>query len=319
MGWNNKGAELLIPDNTDADTALSRTTHLAIGAHQDDLEIGAIQAIGECYNKPDKWFTGVTVTNGSGSPRAGQYAEFNDDQMMAVRKQEQRDAAIIGKYSAQFQLDYPSADIKSGKDGSRAKKHDELAQEIYQILLKTQPEVLCVHNPFDKHETHSAVTRATLEAVRMLPPEQQPKQLLGYEVWRGLDWMADDKKIILDVSEYIPLQQQLVDCFDSQTTGGKDYTRATVGRQADHATFRESHCVDTATHASYMVDLTPLMTDPSLTLEKFTSDYTNAFADTIRKRNEQYQLHDIKPGTQMAHAAANQLFEQINLAHHSRA
>ena len=38
MKLNNPNAELYIPDGTDENTALSRTTDLCIAAHQDDIE-----------------------------------------------------------------------------------------------------------------------------------------------------------------------------------------------------------------------------------------------------------------------------------------
>ncbi|MDX6504988.1 MAG: hypothetical protein QOE29_2113, partial [Gaiellaceae bacterium] len=90
-------AEVYVPDGTPAPEALARTTHLAIGAHQDDLEFMAGEPIIACYQQPDKWFTGVVVTDGRGSPRAGLYADYSDDDMHAVRFKEQRKAAFVGE------------------------------------------------------------------------------------------------------------------------------------------------------------------------------------------------------------------------------
>ncbi|MCP4425341.1 MAG: PIG-L family deacetylase, partial [Chloroflexi bacterium] len=58
-------ADIYIPDNAEVVTAVSRTTHLGIGAHQDDLEIMAYHGILACFDHNDKWFTGVTCTDGS--------------------------------------------------------------------------------------------------------------------------------------------------------------------------------------------------------------------------------------------------------------
>ena len=41
MKLNKPTAAFLIPDNKPVDEALNRTTHMAIGAHQDDLEINS--------------------------------------------------------------------------------------------------------------------------------------------------------------------------------------------------------------------------------------------------------------------------------------
>jgi len=43
------GHDVFVPDAADAAAALSRTTHLAIGAHQDDLEFMAAHGIVECF------------------------------------------------------------------------------------------------------------------------------------------------------------------------------------------------------------------------------------------------------------------------------
>ena len=82
------------------DIALLRTTHMAIGAHPDDLEIMALHGILECFGESDKYFTGVRVTNGAGSARDGAYAAYTDEQMQAVRRSEQKKAALVGDYSA---------------------------------------------------------------------------------------------------------------------------------------------------------------------------------------------------------------------------
>jgi hypothetical protein len=79
-------AELYIPDGAPEAEALARTTHLAVGAHQDDLEIMAAHGILACYDDPDQWFTGVTVTNGAGTPRSGAFADYTNDEMVEARK-----------------------------------------------------------------------------------------------------------------------------------------------------------------------------------------------------------------------------------------
>ncbi|HBY64976.1 MAG TPA: PIG-L family deacetylase, partial [Acholeplasmataceae bacterium] len=41
MKLNKKTAEFFIPDQTDTEQAIKRTTHMSIAAHQDDIEIMA--------------------------------------------------------------------------------------------------------------------------------------------------------------------------------------------------------------------------------------------------------------------------------------
>ena len=60
------------------EAALARTTHLCVIAHQDDIEINAYPAVAECFGRPDRFFTGVVMTNGAGSARTGRYAHTTD-------------------------------------------------------------------------------------------------------------------------------------------------------------------------------------------------------------------------------------------------
>src|SRR4051794_56779 len=100
MNLSRDTAELYVPDGLAPEEALARTTHLAVGAHHDDLELMAAGPIAACYEQPRTWFAGVVVTDGRRSPRAGPYASYDDDQMQALRRTEQRTAADIGAYGA---------------------------------------------------------------------------------------------------------------------------------------------------------------------------------------------------------------------------
>lgn len=86
----NQKAIVFVPDGEEQAAALRRTTHLCISAHQDDIEFMAYGPISECFGKKDKWFTGVVVTDGAGSPRSGLYADYTDEDMKAIRIVEQK-------------------------------------------------------------------------------------------------------------------------------------------------------------------------------------------------------------------------------------
>jgi LmbE family N-acetylglucosaminyl deacetylase len=179
------------------------------------------------------------------------------------RHKEQDDAATTGQYAAQYQLGHPSSVIKDPANPT-------LTNELLTILQVTKPEVVYTHNPADKHPTHLAVTAATLKALRQLDPSDRPKQVLGCEVWRGLDWMADADKILLDVSTNPDLSKTLGAHFASQIVGGKRYDLAVQGRALANATFFDSHSVDAASHVWYAMDLTPLIQDDTLDPLQFT-------------------------------------------------
>ena len=70
-----EGSEAFVPDGTPLSTALARTTHLGVGAHPDDLEIMACHGILECHRRNDRWFSGVTMSNGAGSARVGAFRD----------------------------------------------------------------------------------------------------------------------------------------------------------------------------------------------------------------------------------------------------
>ena len=114
MKFHQASAESFIPDGLPPEQALKRTTHLAVSAHQDDIEIMAAEPILRCFQHEDLWFTGVVMTDGRGSPRDDLYKNHSDEDMRLVRWKEQRKAAVVGEYAAQVLLDYPSAAVKDG-------------------------------------------------------------------------------------------------------------------------------------------------------------------------------------------------------------
>jgi LmbE family N-acetylglucosaminyl deacetylase len=277
MQLHNPGAEVFVPDGTPAEQALARTTHLAVGAHQDDLEIMAYRGILECFQREDKWFCGVCVTNGAGSPRDDLYKDYTDEMMQVVRRKEQKKAAIVGEYTAQVFLDYSSA---ATKDGS----NEAVKEDLKKIFLATRPQIVYTHNLADKHDTHVAVTLRVIAALRELPEDAKPQQVLGCEVWRDLDWMADSDKVAMDVSAHENLAAALLGVFDSQICGGKRYDLATMGRRRAHATYAESHGVDVSTSLIYAMDLTPLIQDPSLDVGQYVQGFIDRFAQDVRAR-----------------------------------
>ena len=276
MKFHHPSASLFVPDQAPETAALSRVTHLGVGAHQDDLEFMAYHGIEACYRRGNQWFGGVTCTNGSGSARTGLYADCTDAEMCAVRRREQEQAAVVGEYAAMIQLDYPSSEIKDPANPS-------LAQDLVDILEATRPEVVYTHNLADKHATHIGVVSHLLRALRRLPAEIRPEKVLGCEVWRDLDWMLDQEKVVLDVSRRPNLAAAVGALFDSQIAGGKRYDLAVQGRRLANATFFDSHSVDDAEQIWFAMDLTPLVEDPSLDPVDYTTGFIRRFEADVRQ------------------------------------
>ena len=262
MKLHNPTADIFVPDGIEADAALARTTHLCVSAHQDDIELMAYHGVAQCFGLSGKWFTGVVVTNGAGSPRAGIYASYTDDQMQKIRLIEQRKAAYVGEYACQLQLGYTSSAVK---DPGGAGLRDDLAA----IFRAAKPEVVYLHNLADKHDTHVAVSLRAIAVLRDLSREFRPKKVYGCEVWRDLDWLPDQDKQVLPVSTQPNIAAALVSVFDSQVTGGKRYDLASAGRRLANATYFASHATDQETALSYAMDLTPLIEDPKLPIDGY--------------------------------------------------
>jgi LmbE family N-acetylglucosaminyl deacetylase len=278
MKFSHPDADIFVPDaSLTPEAALARTTHLCVATHQDDIEIMAYHGIAECYGRSDKWFSGVVVTNGAGSPRTGLYARHTDAEMQAVRRGEQRKAAYVGDYSIQLQLAHPSAAVKDPRNA-------DVQCDLAVIFTTAAAEVVYLHQPADKHDTHIAVLAHALAALRALPAEKRPKRVLGCEVWRDLDWLCDVDKQVLDVSAYPNLAASLVGVFDSQISGGKRYDLATAGRRLAHATYHTSHATDKFQGITWAMDLTPLVRDPALSVRDYTRRLITRFQEDVETR-----------------------------------
>ncbi len=282
MRFHLETSEVFIPDRLPVEQALARTTHLCVSAHQDDIEIMSVQPILECFQQRDKWFTGVVVTDGRGSPRDALYKDYSDEDMRLVRFKEQYKAAVIGEYAAQVMLDYPSS---VAKDSSKK----EPVEDLVSMLEIAQPDFVYTHNLSDKHDTHVSVALRVIEAIRRLPKDRRPKKLIGCEVWRALDWMADSDKVPMDVSAHENLQFALLGVFDSQIVGGKRYDLASMGRRRANATYFETHGVDLTTGMSFAMDMTPLILnddcDPFEFIQALIQHFIQDVSDRIRRVN----------------------------------
>ncbi len=264
-----------IPDGTQEQAAISRTTHLAISAHQDDIEFMAYAPIAECFGSKDKWFGAIVVTDGAGSPRSGLYADYTDEQMKAVRVVEQKKAAAIGEYGFLVMLSHPSKEVKDAGN-------PKIVEELADLIRRARPKYLYTHNLADKHETHVATALKVIAALRMLKPEERPEKVYGCEVWRDLDWMNDDEKVYLDCGAHPNLMRALSAVFDSQIAGGKRYDLAAEGRRLANATFSASHACDTCSALNYAMDLTPLM-DGAVEISAYVSGFIDHFKARVKE------------------------------------
>jgi LmbE family N-acetylglucosaminyl deacetylase len=244
-------AAVFVPDAVAEAAALARTTHLGVGAHADDLEIMAIHGILECFEQPSRWFSGVIVTDGAGSP--SRRASTDGESLVVRRRQEQERAAVLGKYGAVVFLDHPSTVAKATAERA-------VIDDLVAVLRATRPRIVYTHALTDAHETHVAVALRLVAACRELQPAERPERVLGCEVWRGLDWLTPPHRVELAVDARPELQRELLEVFTSQVSE-KRYDRATLGRRSANAVFTDSHLSDRHEAVTLAMDLTPLMAE----------------------------------------------------------
>ena len=282
MKFSQSSADIFVPDaSVTPAEALAQTTHLCVAAHQDDIEIMAYSGIAECHGNPGRHFTGVVVTDGAGSPRSGPYAGLDGASLCARRRREQRQAAEIGDYGLCVQLAHPSAAVRENGNAG-------VGADLRFIFEQCRPEVVYLHNPVDKHDTHIAVLQRCLEALRALPVARRPLCVLGCEVWRDLDWLPDHRKVALDTSRRPHLAAALLAVFDSQISGGKRYDLAALGRRTANATFDQPREVDRCDSVAWAVDLAPLVALDSLSLDAFLRPLIEEFRDDAVARARKF-------------------------------
>ena len=253
-------------------------SHLGVGAHPDDLEILAIPAIAHCYQHPRDRFGGVVCTSGSGSARTGPYRDLSAEGMCRVRREEQREAARLGRYGLLVQLGYESSSLR---DSGRA----DLEHDLTLLLDALRPRHVLTHNPADRHDTHVAVLFAVLAACHNLKNRWQPESCYGVEVWRSLDWACHEDRVTLDAGAQPALSRKLLGVFRSQIGGGKRYDLAALGRRWENATFSRAHEVDELEQAVLAVDLLPVVRG-QIPLEVCVEGMMRRFCDDVRARLE---------------------------------
>jgi hypothetical protein len=197
--------------------------------------------------------------------------------MIEARRAEQRAAAVIGEYAAVIQLAHPSAAVKDAANRTPV-------EEIAHLLARMQPDVVYLHNPADRHDTHVAVFLRALDALRALPTNRRPARVFGCEGWRDLDWLAGGDRVELPAGGRPHLQAALAGVFDSQIAGGKRYDLGILGRRHAHATFGDSHHVDREGGVTLAMDLTPLVRDDALDPAKFVADCITRLAEDVAAR-----------------------------------
>ena len=271
---NSPDFEIYMPDTAQPvsgitlEEALSATTHLGIAAHPDDLEIMAIHGILAGFRGGGASFAGVVLTNGSGAPRDAKFAGLSDAELAALRKEEQKEAARVGRYGTVVFMNFASQDVRSGGG---------VVENLARVLQAARARVVYTHSLLDAHSTHSAAAWRVIQTLRSLPEDFLPEQVFGCEVWRGLEWLPARWRVTFDCSDHLELQKSLLDAFKTQVESGKRYDFAIPGRRAANATMNDPNAVDNAQAVAYAMDLTPLTRDKTLSPRAYLQEILRGF------------------------------------------
>jgi len=271
-----------VPDGVALPRALSRTTHLAIAAHPDDIEIIGYHGIIQCYQAADRWFTGIVVTNGSGSPRGEPFREYSDAEMIAIRAEEQIQAAQLGEYSAVLQLGLRSDEVKD-------RISPQLVEYLARQLELAQAHTVYLHDPADRHGTHVGGCIHALEALRALPKALRPAHVYGIEVWRNLDWLPEQYRVRLDLCGHADLFNRLIGVFQSQISAGKRLDLALPGRQSANATFDRAHLVDQSSALTLALDMSDLVHNENVGYSEFMQSVLADFTTEVIGKLDRYR------------------------------
>jgi len=269
-------AEVFVPDGRAEDEALARVNLLGIGAHPDDLEIMAYHGIRAGQGQGGPRFGAVVCTDGTGAPRVDADEDPEAYALRRTRRDEQRAAARRGRYAAVIQLDHPSESV-------RENVAPELVDDLAAILDATRPRVVYTHSPADEHATHVGVCVAAIEAMRRLPADARPEQVLGCEVWGSLDWLPDHGAELLELGADTASWSALMQVFVSQTRA-RPYHEGALGRSRANAVFRDAHRVGGGERLWRAMDLTALVADDAPDLESFTRARLEEFESAVLAR-----------------------------------
>jgi LmbE family N-acetylglucosaminyl deacetylase len=288
MRLSRPDADIFVPSGEPLASALKRATLLGVAAHPDDLECMACEPIVRAFGRPSQAFAGVVVSSGSGGARAGAYRGLTGKAMARVRRKEQRKAAVVGDYAVQIQLGHPSSAVL---DPSARAPVDDLEA----VLRAVRPREVYTHEPADRHPTHVGVLVKLVAAVRRLPRGLRPARLVGCEVWRSLDWLNERDKVLMRVDGHEHLCDALLGVFDSQLSA-KRYDLAVQGRRRANATFLESRAPDRHAALAIGMDLTPLLTDDTLSPRALLDRYLASFRAEVLGRLDKLGGHPERGG-----------------------
>ncbi len=244
---------------------IQRIDTLVIAPHPDDEVIGMGGRIaGEVANNQSVLV--VLLTDGAGSPRL---VPTLDKEMAAIRHAEFELGLKTLGVSNWIELNYRSIELKSEKKGEHAYCALDAQLDLAAIFVKFAPRNVYVPCPFEGHPTHRIVTRLALDGLRA---SHLNPQLLGYEVWTALTFLAITEYIqSYDISPFKRLKELAIACHASQDAV-RHYSQGMLGRNCGNATFWDAYNTGSLAYFELFMNMQPLIENPELSITQYCAD-----------------------------------------------
>ena len=179
---------------------------LAIGAHLDDIEIAAGGTLAKAVENGHD--VKVLIMSKSGYTNKEGKVQRADDTAVAEGT---KALNTLGIYDITI-LDFPTKDIPFRSD---------VVNEIDLVMADYNPDIIFTHHPFDTHQAHEGVAKATIAAAR------RKNTVYFYEPIQpsGRSYVAFKPILYVDIEQTILKKIESLKCHTSEYNkfGGEDW------------------------------------------------------------------------------------------------
>lgn len=181
---------------------MDRLDILAIGAHPDDVEIGAAGSLLLAAKKGQR--TGILDLT---------YAELSSNGNVERRQQEAEAADRLLGVAARYNFGFPDRGLEAVRESAISK--------VVELIRTTQPRIVLAPYFQDRHPDHESVSRIVREAVfsagirkyqpNEATPAYRPEQLLYYFINSMVT-----PQVVVDITSVYPEKMEVLRCYRSQ-------------------------------------------------------------------------------------------------------
>lgn len=193
---------------------------LAIGAHPDDIEIACSGTLAKCVKRGD---TVIVCHLSSGNLG---HVIIPPEELKVIRANEAKNAGKLAGIEV----------IHGGFDDLEIYDNNQLARDkVVDVIRYANPDLIITHNPDDYMPDHTATSRLVFDAsfTATLPnyvtvtdnkdKVKQPAKLVPIFYMDTLAGVEFNPTIYVDISEFIDLKIQMLNCHESQVVWMRDH------------------------------------------------------------------------------------------------